>query len=688
MSAKANEDPRSRSELLEEVEQLRIRLDKAEQALAAIHSGDMDTRKQTEEETFRANALVDTLLRTAPVGLCFLDRELRFIRINDQLAELNGIPAAAHLGRSVSDIVPSFAEAFKGVTRRILETGEPVKDLELVGETIAAPGITRYMNESWYPVRDEAEEIVGFGVVVEEITERKQTEEALRESEERLWLAWQATRDVIWDWDVERDSQRWSSAGEEVFGWTDAVEAPQTAAWWVERVHPDDRCRVTEGFHSVLDDISRNDWQDEYRFLRRDGSIAHVLDRGFISRDESGKPRRMVGAMQDITERKQAEEALRQSETRYRMLHESLRDPFVQVGMDGRIIEFNDLYCHMLGYSPEEMRELTYQELTPESWHPLEARIVQEQIIARGYSDVYEKEYRRKDGTIFPVELRTILARDAAGRPSGMWAIVRDITDRKKAEEALKALNDELEGRVVQRTTELREKDQLLLLQSRQAAMGEMIGNIAHQWRQPLNNLGLMIQHLLLLYDCNEFSREVLDINVSKSMKIIAQMSKTIDDFRNYFRPDKEKVEFKLSEAVTDTLSLLADGFKNHLITVEVAAKNDPAIRGFRNEFAHALLNILNNAKDVLLERQTRDPRVMITIDSEGSCAVLTVADNAGGISEEILGKVFEPYFTTKGPQQGTGVGLFMSKTIIEKNMGGRLTVRNTADGAEFRIEL
>ena len=262
------------------------------------------------------------------------------------------------------------------------------------------------------------------------------------------------------------------------------------------------------------------------------------------------------------------------------------------------------------------------------------------------------------------------------------------IEERKKAEKALEKLNEELENRIVERTAELREKDQILLIQSRQAAMGEMIGNIAHQWRQPLNALGLKVQQLLLNYDLGEFTREYLGKSVLQSMEIIRHMSQTIDDFRNYFRPDKEKVEFKVHEAIANTLSLIEDSFKYMHIGIEVVEKDDPVIFGYRNEFAQALLNILNNARDALTEGNTDDPRVTITICGEGDRAVVTISDNAGGIPEDIMDKIFDPYFTTKGPQAGTGVGLFMSKAIIEKNMGGRLAARNIANGAEFRIEV
>lgn len=264
---------------------------------------------------------------------------------------------------------------------------------------------------------------------------------------------------------------------------------------------------------------------------------------------------------------------------------------------------------------------------------------------------------------------------------------IRVAEERERAAEELRRAHGQLELRVAERTAELREKDQMLLVQGRQAAMGEMIGNIAHQWRQPLNTLGLAVQQLLLQYDHGVFDRAFLEKNVTTSMELIQYMSATIDAFRNYFRPDKEKTEFRLSEAIASSLALVEGSYRDKQIEVEVNTEYDPPVYGYHNEFAQALLTILNNAMDAFGEMES--PRVTINTSNNGEGrSVITVTDNAGGIPEEIIGKIFDPYFTTKGPQRGTGIGLFMAKSIIEKNMGGRLSARNTADGAEFRIDV
>lgn len=187
----------------------------------------------------------------------------------------------------------------------------------------------------------------------------------------------------------------------------------------------------------------------------RHGDRAWGLVNAYPEFDETQRIRQVVVTFIDITERKRAEEALQASETKYRLLHESMRDAFVKVSIDGRLEEFNAAYQAILGYSREELLQLTYRDITPEAWWVMESRIVTEQIIGRGYSDVYEKEYRHKDGHIVPVEIRAILIRDEAGRPAAMWGIVRDITERKRAEEALVKSRDELERRVQERTADL-----------------------------------------------------------------------------------------------------------------------------------------------------------------------------------------------------------------------------------------
>jgi signal transduction histidine kinase len=260
--------------------------------------------------------------------------------------------------------------------------------------------------------------------------------------------------------------------------------------------------------------------------------------------------------------------------------------------------------------------------------------------------------------------------------------------DLKHKQRQIEELNLTLEQRVLEEVAKNREKDYMLLQQGRLAAMGEMIGNIAHQWRQPLNTLGLLIQDISHAYRYGEMNREYLDRSVEEGMKVINFMSRTIDDFRNFFRPDKEKILFSLREVLDTTLSFVGDSFRNNNIKIELDIQGDVDIEGYPNEYSHVLLNILTNAKDILIERGIDDPNVIIKLFRENGRSVITITDNAGGAKEDIIDKIFDPYFTTKKQGEGTGMGLYMSKMIIEKNMGGKLTARNAGSGAEFRIEV
>jgi C4-dicarboxylate-specific signal transduction histidine kinase len=272
---------------------------------------------------------------------------------------------------------------------------------------------------------------------------------------------------------------------------------------------------------------------------------------------------------------------------------------------------------------------------------------------------------------------------------------VNDISKRRCAEnvliekqQELEEINSTLETRILKDVEELRRKDQLLIVQERLSLMGDMINNIAHQWRQPLNTLALRLQYLPLAFDSAVSNRELLENNVGKSMELIQYMSRTINDFRNFFRSDKEAVAFGANQVIAHSVSLIEKSFKDQQVSIEIKSSGEPMVNGYPNEYAQVLLNILMNARDALVERHVDDARISLHAFAEGDKTVVTISDNAGGIADEIIDRLFESYFTTKGPDKGTGIGLFMSKTIIEKNMGGRLTVRNTGNGAEFRIEV
>ncbi|GFO53735.1 hypothetical protein GMSM_07420 [Geomonas sp. Red276] len=267
-------------------------------------------------------------------------------------------------------------------------------------------------------------------------------------------------------------------------------------------------------------------------------------------------------------------------------------------------------------------------------------------------------------------------------------SLVREREARRRCEQECRELKADTK-RLVRAGVELeRQKDDQLMVQERQAFMAEMINNIAHQWRQPINTLGLLAQDLQMTYRLGEFTPEFIQDNLSKTMETVRRMSRTIDDFSTFFRPEFDMVDFRLVRVLGKVRSFLQAAFGARNIEIELDADCDPVVHGYPSEFSQVVLNILMNARDALLAAKAEEPVITIRVRKGARVTVVAISDNAGGVPVEILDRVFEPYFTTKGPAGGTGIGLFMAKSIIERNMGGSLTVANVGDGAEFRIEL
>lgn len=242
-----------------------------------------------------------------------------------------------------------------------------------------------------------------------------------------------------------------------------------------------------------------------------------------------------------------------------------------------------------------------------------------------------------------------------------------------------------LENRVKQEAAKNEQKDHLLIQHSRLAAMGELIDSIGHQWRQPLNGLSLIIQDVREALQFGEINDQYIDTFTKEGMIQIKHMSRTIDDFRKFYQPNKEKCTFSLSDSIEAALSIYSFNLKKHDIHVEFEYREQHMVFGFPNEYSQVVLNILTNARDAFVVNEIKNRRLDINIHTDGSFLVVLFTDNAGGIEPDSLSKVFEPYFTTKS--NGTGIGLYMTKIIIEK-MNGSVKVENTHGGARFILSV
>jgi len=236
---------------------------------------------------------------------------------------------------------------------------------------------------------------------------------------------------------------------------------------------------------------------------------------------------------------------------------------------------------------------------------------------------------------------------------------------------------------------EKQKNEQMLIQQSKLAMMGEMIGNIAHQWRQPLMQLSAIFMYLDASHEKGKLTPEKFNKKIKDSVSIIDYMSKTIEDFRNYFKPEKQKETFLIKECLDSALFIIDSTLKNSFIEVKtVYEKKDIKTTSFKNEFSQALLNIISNSKDILILRKIQNPLITIGISEKNDKTYISIEDNAKGIEKTIINKIFDPYFTTKHKSSGTGIGLYMSKMIIEKSMHGKIFVENTKEGAKFTIEI
>ena len=418
-------------------------------------------------------------------------------------------------------------------------------------------------------------------------------------------------------------------------------------------------------------------FSDEYEkeYVRKDGSIAPISLRTILVRDLEGRPIRFMGIVRDITELKEKEEALKASEKRYRGLFDLSHDGVVFVGLNGPVEEANPAYLDMLGYELDELVGVTYQQLTPPRWAAMEADIVAEQLLSRGYTDEYEKEYIRKGGSVFPVAVRAILVRDETGAPVRIMGIVRDITEQKQAKEAL-----ERHARDLARSNE--ELEQFAYVAS-------------HDLQEPLRKIRAFGALLA------DEKRESLDDEGQQYIDFMtdaaARMQTLVSDLLALSRVTTAAHPFEdlsLAEVFDTVLSDLSVALEEADGQVEVAAT--PTIEADRTQMEQLFRNLIGNG--LKFRRPGIAPRVTVRmakaapplVATPGPAHTIVVTDNGIGFESSQGSKLFQPFkrLHARHQYEGAGIGLAICEKIVLRHHG-RITASGTPGaGATFTVTL
>jgi PAS domain S-box-containing protein len=336
-----------------------------------------------------------------------------------------------------------------------------------------------------------------------------------------------------------------------------------------------------------------------------------------------------------------------------------------QTDVHGVIINASEAFCKISGYTKEELIGKPHN-IVRDPNVPDELFVDLWETIKSGKIWHGELSNRAKDGSIYWVDA-TIEPIFENGKIIAYNAIRHDITSQKK----------------------VKAQQNMIIEQSKSAAMGEMISMIAHQWRQPLQAVSILTQKLPLLKMIDgDIKDEILNKVVDDVAIQLDYMSKTIDDFRNFFKPDKNKEKVELSKLILKVEEFLSYMLKIEKVKVNLSYDEDVIINIHYNEVMQVFINIIKNAVDAMVEHDIKNRYINISFYKENQNVVIAFEDNAGGIKEEFLSKIFDPYFSTKTNKNGTGLGLYMSKTIIEEHSGGKISVKNGKEGAIFTITL
>ena len=498
---------------------------------------------------------------------------------------------------------------------------------------------------------------------------------------ERYELAIIATNDGLWDINFKTGKIFFSNTWLDMFGYSRGDIKSYTK--WLNLIHKDDRENVAKKMEEHKNGKTGH-FIAEYRLKTKLGRYKWTLSRGKIFFDKECNPERLLMMAMNIVERKRIERSL---EDTWRLVKDGDIVLLRWLNDERLTVTFVSQSISKFGYHPDDLlqKSMMFADIIYEEDLKMVLKSLKEHIKDKkeSFSVTYRIKNRDNDSLCW-VFSHAIFIKDDFGNVTDLYGYIYDITAIKQSEQELeKKVEEEVDKNIV--------KDKLLVQQNKLAAMGEMIGAIAHQWRQPLNNISLILHFVRDNFDNNKLNKEMISDYLDKGKKQIEYMSHTIDDFRNFYKPTKKRAKFDVKEALFSIIEITNAKLEQKTLHIEIDVE-DFMLESFENEFKQAVLNIISNAKDAIFQKKEKNKDFKGIIYIVGKKCTdnykITISNNGGEIKDSVMDRMFEPYFTTKFEKQGTGIGLYMTKMIIENSMLGNIKVENIKDGVEFKILL
>jgi PAS domain S-box-containing protein len=642
-------------------------LETEEGVLVSAAIRDISERKRAEAALRESEERFRFAQKAARIGSFDWNIETGVNTWTPELEAMYGLPPGGFPGTQEAweDLVhPDDRVRVVQRTKESLETRAPAEEEWRI---IWADGSVHWIAGRWQVFKKAADEQLHMMGINIDVTDRKNMEEALRQSEERFRLAIEATNDAIWDIDLKAGAVSWNDTYSTLYGRPEKADSLQ---FWIDRIHPEDRERTVDDYQAALS-RGASSWTCEYRFRRADGKWAHIYDRAYIARDASGNAWRVIGAMQDLTERKQAEAALRESEERFRRVFEEGPLGLALVGKDYRFLRVNSALCQMLGYSEAELVRKTFAEIT----HPADVRAdveLAERLFKREIPFYrMQKRYTKKTGDIIWINLTASIIFGPDGEPLHGLAMVEDITEIKRTQEEA-------------------------LLRQKLESVGTLAGGIAHDFNNLLGAVQAQAELALAELDGGSSCKEEL-----KSIREVAiRGSEIVRQLMIYAGKESAVVGLvDLSKTVEEMLALLKVSVTKHAVIKADLDPDLPAIRASAAQIRQIVMNLITNASDAIGNRdgviRVITKRVILKGESaaispgqfaDGEYVQLEVSDTGRGMPLQTQAKVFDPFFSTKST--GRGLGLAVVQGIVRSH-GGAIHVTSELDkGTTFRVLL